>query len=121
METTSPSPTIRRSFRFCLEWPRWAIGARSLAESIQVAKLVMSSTRPEQSTEKVSTILATMRRSISWICSSLTWSMASQKRRWSSVAGGQLQPAVAGGPVPPAEKPSLEHGSTTRLAVARAM
>ncbi len=47
-ETTRPRPTRRRSVRFCLEWPRWAIGARSLAESIQVAKLVMSSTRPGQ-------------------------------------------------------------------------
>ena len=48
---------MRRSARFCLEWPRWAIGARSFPESIQVAKFVMSSTRPEQSIEKVSTIL----------------------------------------------------------------
>ena len=43
---------MRKSARFCLEWPRWAIGARSLAEAIQVAKLVMSSTRPDRSTPK---------------------------------------------------------------------
>jgi hypothetical protein len=28
---------MRKSARFCLEWPRWAIGARSLAEAVQVA------------------------------------------------------------------------------------
>ena len=51
-DTTRPRPTIRRSARFCLEWPRWAIGARSFAEAIQVAKLVMSSTSPDRSTPK---------------------------------------------------------------------
>ena len=112
---------MRRSARFCLEWPRWAIGARSFPESIQVAKFVMSSTRPVQSIEKVPTILATMRRSISWICSSLTWSIASQKRRWPSAPAGrrsQRSPAVF---CHQPEKASLEHGSTTRFAVARAM
>jgi hypothetical protein len=35
--TTSPSPTRRRSLRFCLALPRWAIGAMSFVESIYVA------------------------------------------------------------------------------------
>ena len=38
----------------------------ALAEAIQVAKLVMSSTRPDKSTPKVLTISATIRRSTSF-------------------------------------------------------
>src|ERR1035437_6142658 len=41
--TTSLSPTSRRSFRFCLAFPRCAIGALALPVSMNVAKLVMSS------------------------------------------------------------------------------
>src|SRR5664279_1662754 len=40
--TTNPSPTRRRSDRFCLALPRCAIGALSLPVSMKVAKLVMS-------------------------------------------------------------------------------
>ncbi len=112
---------MRRSLLFCLEWPRWAIGARSLPESIQVAKFVMSSTSPERSIEKVSTIPATMRRSISARSSSPIASIASQKRRWPSAAGerrSHRSPAVF---CHHWEKASFEQGSTTRFKAASAM
>ena len=112
---------MRRSARFCFEWPRFAIGARSLAESIQVAKFVMSSTSPDRSIENSPTIPPTMRRSISPSWASPIASMASQNRRWSSAAAGRRtkrSPAVV---AHHSEKASFEQGSTTRFKVARAM
>jgi hypothetical protein len=47
--TTRPSPTSRRSVRFCLACPRWAIGAAWLVESMKVAKWVMSSASADRS------------------------------------------------------------------------
>ncbi len=112
---------MRRSARFCLECPRWVIGARSLPESIQVAKFVMSKTRPERSRESSATIAATTRRSISFRSSSPITFIASQKRRWSSAPApsrSQRSPAVLSHQ---SEKASLEHGSTTLLSAASAM
>src|SRR5664280_2049178 len=80
----------------------------------------MSSTSPEQSRPKDSTMRATMRRSISISCSSETASMASQNLRWSRAEAGSLHirsPAVVDHQ---SEKASFEHGATTRLAIAKA-
>ena len=112
---------MRRSLLFCLECPRFAIGARSLAESIQVAKFVMSSTRPERSIENVPTMAETMRRSISWRSSSPIASIASQKRRWSSAPAGRRSHRSQAVLSHQSEKASFEQGSTTRFKVARAM
>jgi hypothetical protein len=67
--------------RFCLAWPRWAIGAFSLPESMQVAKLVMSRATDDSPRPNSATIAAASRRSMPV---SAAWSMqsiASQKRR----------------------------------------
>src|ERR1035437_8106091 len=61
--TTSPRPTSRRSPRFCLGWPRWAIGALSWVLSMKVAKFVMSNARPDRSRPNSVTIGVLMARS----------------------------------------------------------
>ncbi len=50
----------------------------------------------------------------------VSWSMASQKRRWSSAAVGTLVKRSAAVVCHQSAKASLEHGATTRLAVASA-
>jgi hypothetical protein len=107
--------------RFCLECPRRAIGARSFAESIQVAKFVMSSTSPDTSIENVPTMAATMRRSISSRSSSPVASIASQNRRWSSAAAGRCTKRSSAVFAHHSGKASFEQGPATRLRVAKAM
>ena len=112
---------MRKSLLFCFECPRFAIGARSLAESIQVAKFVMSSTRPDRSIENVSTRAETMRRSISCSRASSIASIASQNLRWSSAPGERRSHRPQAVLSHQSEKASFEQGSTTLFSVARAM
>jgi hypothetical protein len=81
----------------------------------------MSSTNPERSIPNTSTMRTTMRRSISARSASLIWSIASQKRRWSSAAVGIRNKRSQAVFAHQSAKASFEHGSVTRLSVARAM
>ncbi len=85
---------------------------------MNVAKLVMSSTSPDRSRAKRWTIRRPSSVSMARRSAVPRWSMASQNRRWSSAASGSgthRGPAVL---AHQSAKPSLEQGSTTRLAVA---
>jgi hypothetical protein len=94
------------------------MGARSLPESMKVAKLVMSSTRPDRSRLYSWTI----RRKISPSISRRSWaeirSIARQKCPWPAASAGncvQRGPAVLSHQ---SAKASFEQGATTRLATA---
>ena len=106
--------------RFCLAFPRWAIGARWLPVSMKVAKFVMSRATEEQSTPDASTMASAIRREISSSSSRPTACIASQNRRWSS-AGAPIpvnRPAAV--PAHQSAKASLEHGATSRPRAASA-
>src|SRR5674476_1208576 len=98
--TTKASPTRRRSFRFCLAWPRWAIGARSLALSMKVAKFVMSNASPDRSRPNSVTIAVLIARSAAASLSVSRASMASQilliDDAWLAVHPGGLHQVVVG-------------------------
>jgi hypothetical protein len=87
---------------------------------MNVAKFVMSSASPDRSRPNSVTIVAAIARSAAASLVVSRLSMASQNRRWSVAATRTL---VNRGPAVVAHrcsKPSLLHGATTRLAVARA-
>src|ERR1035437_3129913 len=118
--TTRARPTSLRSPRFCLACPRLAIGARSLAESMNVAKFVMSSASPDRSKPNSVTIAVAIAASAAASLAVSRASIASQNRRWSVAATGTL---VNRGPAVVAHhcsKASFEHGATTRFKVASA-
>src|SRR5674476_928890 len=98
--TTKASPTRRRSPRFCLAWPRWAIGARSLALSMKVAKFVMSNASPDRSRPNSVTIAVLIARSAAASLSVSRASIASQllliDDAWLAVHPGGLHQVVVG-------------------------
>jgi hypothetical protein len=67
------APTSRRSDRFCLALPRWAVGALPLAVAMKVAKLVMSRATDEQSSPNSLTIASAM----AWLISGTLFAQAS--------------------------------------------
>src|ERR1019366_4831731 len=95
-------------------------GAASFAESMNVAKFVISRASPDRSRPNSAVMVAAIAASAAASLAGSRLSMASQNRRWSVTATGTF---VNRGPAVVAHhccKPSLLHGATTRLAVARA-
>lgn len=118
--TTRPSPTSRRSLRFCFALPRCAIGAFAFAVVMKVAKLVMSS-----ATEETSTPLTSINRSaIVWPirsnCCAVTACMASQNRRWSRARAPILVNRSAAVDFHQSANAAFEHGATSRFSAANA-
>src|SRR5271169_626593 len=118
--TTSPSPTSRRSLRFCLALPRCAMGALPFAVSMNVAKLVMSSATEDTSTPADCTIFTAIFWLISSSCSRVTACIASQNRRWSSEVAGILVNRSAAVVFHQSANPAFEHGATSRFSAASA-
>ncbi len=115
---TRPSPTSRRSVRFCLALPRCAIGALPLPVSMKVAKLVMSSATELTSRPECRTIATARASSAAASCAGLTACIASQNRRCPSTPVPILVNRSAAVVFHQSANPSFEHGATSRFSAA---
>jgi hypothetical protein len=103
-----------------LALPRWASDAPVLVESMNDAKLAMSSAREQTPRPKTSIARRARRRSISASAAASKPAVASQNRRWSSAAAATLTKRSPAVPAHQPAKARLEQGPTTRLSAASA-